>query len=134
MGSVGTESPGPEIVTVDVLAAKSMIQTSHVYLDVRTVEEFNKGHVDAEKIINIPYMFNTPEGRVKNPEFLKEVSSVCTKDDNIIVGCQSGVRSVYATVDLLGEGYKDVNNMSGGYLDWVKNQFPVKAQANKKEL
>jgi len=28
----------------------------------RTVEEFEKGHVDAEKIINIPYMFNTPEG------------------------------------------------------------------------
>ena len=27
----------------------------------RTVEEFQKGHVDAEKIINIPYMFNTPE-------------------------------------------------------------------------
>jgi len=29
----------------------------------RTVEEFQKGHVDAEKIINIPYMFNTPEGK-----------------------------------------------------------------------
>jgi E3 ubiquitin-protein ligase RNF13 len=28
------------------------------------VEEFQKGHVDAEKVINIAYMFNTPEGMV----------------------------------------------------------------------
>lgn len=28
----------------------------------RTVEEYKKGHVSAGKIINIPYMFNTPEG------------------------------------------------------------------------
>lgn len=28
----------------------------------RTVEEYKKGHVDAEKILNIPYLFNTPEG------------------------------------------------------------------------
>ncbi|RDY14229.1 Thiosulfate sulfurtransferase 18, partial [Mucuna pruriens] len=127
MGSIEIESSGPEVVTVDVLAAKGLIQTSHVYLDVRTVEEFQKGHVNAEKIINIPYMFNTPEGRVKNPEFLKEVSSACKKEDHIIVGCQSGVRSLYATAELLAEGFEDVSNMGGGYLDWVKNEFPVKA-------
>lgn len=28
----------------------------------RTVEEFKKGHVDAPKIFNVPYMFNTPQG------------------------------------------------------------------------
>lgn len=136
MGSIGTERSGPEVVTVDVVAAKDFIQTSHIYLDVRTVEEFQKGHVDAEKIINIPYMFNTPEGRVKNPEFLKEVSSALKKEDHVIVGCQSGVRSVYATVDLLTEGFKDVSNMGGGYLDWVKNEFPVKIPLDlvKKEL
>ncbi|MED6217413.1 hypothetical protein PIB30_017474 [Stylosanthes scabra] len=127
MGSIGTESPRVEVATIDVTATKGLIQNGHVYLDVRTVEEFEKGHVDAEKIINIPYMFNTPQGRVKNPEFLKEVSSACKKEDHIIVGCQSGVRSLYATADLLAEGYKDVNNMGGGYLDWIKNEFPVKA-------
>ncbi|CAJ1942335.1 unnamed protein product [Sphenostylis stenocarpa] len=126
MGSIGIERSGSEVVTIDVHAAKGLIQTSHVYLDVRTVEEFQKGHVDAAKVINIPYMFNTPEGRVKNPEFLKEVSSACKKEDHIIVGCQSGVRSVYATTDLLTEGFKDVSNMGGGYLAWVKNEFAVK--------
>ncbi|QCD82081.1 thiosulfate sulfurtransferase 18 [Vigna unguiculata] len=130
MGSIGIKSSGSEVVTIDVHATKGLIQTGHVYLDVRTVEEFQKGHVDAEKIINIPYMFNTPEGRVKNQEFLKEVLSACKKEDRIIVGCQSGVRSVYATSDLLTEGFKDVTNMGGGYLDWVKNQFPVKTPSD----
>lgn len=82
------------------------------------MEEFKRGSVDAEKIYNIPYMFNTPEGscniypyflsplkkkscmyfeineiscdfglsgRVKNPQFLKEVASACSKDDHIVV-------------------------------------------------
>ncbi|XP_058736297.1 rhodanese-like domain-containing protein 17 [Vicia villosa] len=131
MGSIEIQSSEPEIVTVDVLAAKSLIQTTHVYLDVRTVEEFQKGHVDSDKIINIAYMFNTPEGRVKNPDFLKEVLTLCKKEDHLIVGCQSGVRSVYATVDLLAEGFKDVTNMGGGYLDWVKKEFPVKIHVTK---
>ncbi|GJX52494.1 thiosulfate sulfurtransferase 18-like protein, partial [Tanacetum coccineum] len=64
-------------------------------------EEFKKGHVDVKDVINIPNMFNTPEGRVKNPNFLEQVLPLFTKDDHLIVGCQSGVRSVYATTDLL---------------------------------
>ncbi|XP_057422015.1 thiosulfate sulfurtransferase 18-like [Lotus japonicus] len=133
MGSLGIESSKPEVVTIDVVAAKGLIQTTHVYLDVRTVEEFEKGHVDTVKIINIPYMFNTPEGRVKNQEFRKELLSACKKEDHVIVGCQSGVRSLYATADLLAEGFKDVSNMGGGYVDWLKNEFPVKASLAKTE-
>ncbi|KAF2312410.1 hypothetical protein GH714_034595 [Hevea brasiliensis] len=90
-----------EVVTVDVKAAKVFLESGYVYLDVRTVEEFKKGHVHAEKIFNIPYMFNAPEGRVKNPKFLNEVSAVCKEEDHLVVGCQSGVRSLYAAADLL---------------------------------
>ncbi|XP_071707432.1 thiosulfate sulfurtransferase 18-like isoform X1 [Rutidosis leptorrhynchoides] len=70
-------------------------------------------------------MFNTPEGRVKNPNFMEQVLPVCTKDDHLIVGCQSGVRSVYATTDMLEVGFKHVYNMGGGYLAWVQNELPV---------
>eukprot|EP00257_Ricinus_communis_P021636 XP_015581169.1 thiosulfate sulfurtransferase 18 isoform X2 [Ricinus communis] len=101
MGSLD-KSSGAEVVTVDVKAAKGLLESDYVYLDVRTVEEFKKGHVHAEKILNIPYMFNTPEGRVKNPKFLQEVSAVCKEEDHLVVGCQSGVRSLYATADMLG--------------------------------
>ncbi|CAL5324262.1 unnamed protein product [Camellia sinensis] len=94
-------SKAPEVVTIDVHAAKLLITSGHRFLDVRTEEEFKKGHVDVENALNIPYMFNNPEGRVKNPEFMEQVLSVCKPDDHLVVGCQSGVRSVYATTDLL---------------------------------
>ncbi|XP_022741814.1 receptor homology region, transmembrane domain- and RING domain-containing protein 1 [Durio zibethinus] len=118
-------SSGSEVVTIDVTEAKNLLQSGNIYIDVRTVEEYKKGHVHAERILNIPYMFNTLQGRVKNPEFLKEVSSRCKEDDLLVVGCQSGVRSLYATADLLSIGFKNVSNMGGGYLAWVGNGFPL---------
>ncbi|XP_061972514.1 receptor homology region, transmembrane domain- and RING domain-containing protein 1 [Populus nigra] len=134
MGSLD-KSTGAEVVTVDVKATKGLLESGYTYLDVRTVEEYNKGHVDGEKIFNIPYLFNTPEGRVKNPNFLKEVSGVCKEEDKLLVGCQSGVRSLYATADLLSAGFKDVSNVGGGYLAWTENVFPVKIEkAERDEL
>nr|KJB40139.1 hypothetical protein B456_007G049000 [Gossypium raimondii] len=75
-------SSGSEVVTIHVNEAKNLLQSGYRYIDVRTVEEFEKGHVEAENILNIPYLFITPEGRVKNPEFLKEVSSLCKEEDH----------------------------------------------------
>ncbi|CAI9272277.1 unnamed protein product [Lactuca saligna] len=115
-----------EVVTIDVLKANDLLRNSgYRYLDVRTEEEFKKGHVDFDDALNIPYMFNTPEGRVKNPKFMEQVLPVCSKDDHLVVGCQSGVRSVYATIDLLNTGFKHLYNMGGGYLAWVENGLPV---------
>ncbi|RWR92315.1 rhodanese-like domain-containing protein 19, mitochondrial isoform X2 [Cinnamomum micranthum f. kanehirae] len=111
------------VETVDVHAAKDLIRSSHLYLDVRTAEEFKQGHL--ENALNVPYMFSTPQGRVKNPEFLEQVSSVCQKDDHIVVGCQSGVRSLQASVDLLSADFKNIKNMGGGYAAWVKKGFTV---------
>ncbi|KAJ6413266.1 hypothetical protein OIU84_006125 [Salix udensis] len=124
-------SSGAEVVTIDVKATKGLLGSGYTYLDVRTVEEYNKGHVDGERIVNIPYMFNTPEGRVKNPNFLKEVSGVCKEEDKLLVGCQSGVRSLYASADLLSAGFKDVSNVGGGYLAWTENVFPVKIEKDE---
>ncbi|XP_076919557.1 thiosulfate sulfurtransferase 18-like [Bidens hawaiensis] len=119
-----------QIITIDVLIANDLLHTGkYRYLDVRTEEEFKKGHVDFDGVLNIPNMFNTPEGRVKNPNFLEEVLRVSTKDDHLIVGCQSGVRSVTATVDLLDAGFKHAYNMGGGYLALVQNGLPVAVAA-----
>lgn len=123
-----------EIVSVDVNESKDLIFSgNHRYLDVRTEEEFKKGHVGVENAFNIPYMFNTPQGRVKNPKFLEQVLSAFNKDDNLVVGCQSGVRSVYATTDLLKAEFKHVYNMGGGYLAWVANGFTVKIPQTEEE-
>ncbi|KAK1417778.1 hypothetical protein QVD17_26912 [Tagetes erecta] len=110
-----------DVVTVDVHAAKELLNSGHQYLDVRTSEEFNKSHV--ENALNIPYMFKTQEGRVINPDFLAQVSALCNKEDSFIVACNSGGRSLKASADLLAAGYNKVKNMAGGYSAWVDNGF-----------
>ncbi|CAH1437181.1 unnamed protein product [Lactuca virosa] len=124
-----------EIVTIDVHRANSLLNNDkYRYLDVRTSEEFMKGHIHADDALNIPYMFNTPQGRVKNVNFSEQVLLLCKKDDHLVVGCQSGVRSVYATTILLDAGFKHVYNMGGGYLAWVENGLPVAVVTPKVEL
>ncbi|XP_058090896.1 protein HIGH ARSENIC CONTENT 1, mitochondrial isoform X2 [Magnolia sinica] len=113
-----------EVVTVDVHTAKDLIRSGHRYLDVRTVEEYKKGHL--ENALNVPYMFITSQGRVKNAQFLEQVSLICNKEDHLVVGCQSGVRSLHASADLLNAEFKHVKNMGGGYAAWVENGFDVK--------
>ncbi|WOL09697.1 rhodanese-like domain-containing protein 17 isoform X2 [Canna indica] len=111
-------------VTVDVHAAKALVNSGHKYLDVRTAEEFKKGH--PSEALNVPYLFFTPQGREKNPEFMEQVLLICAKDDQIVVGCQSGARSLKATEELLKDGFKHVKNMGGGYAAWVEKGFLVK--------
>ncbi|KAK1410482.1 hypothetical protein QVD17_37019 [Tagetes erecta] len=130
-----TSSSESQVITIDVLKANDLLRNSNYrYLDVRTEEEFKKGHVDFGDVLNIPNMFNTPQGRVKNPKFMEQVLPVCSKDDHLIVGCQSGVRSVYASVDLLDAGFKHVYNMGGGYIAWVQNGLPVTADTKTGSL
>ncbi|CAH2043036.1 unnamed protein product [Thlaspi arvense] len=125
-----------EVVTVDVSQAKTLLQSGHRYLDVRTEEEFRRGHCLASEILNVPYMLNTPQGRVKNQDFLDQVSSLLNPTDDVLVfeidlesddtqGCQSGARSLNATAELLAAGFKKVRNVGGGYLAWVDHSFPI---------
>jgi rhodanese-related sulfurtransferase len=91
------------------------IDSSAVYLDVRTENEFTNGHVP--KAVNIPVVFPDPATRQMkpNPDFIKAVSSQFAKDKRIIVGCQAGGRSQLAAGMLEQEGYTDVANMQGGF-------------------
>ncbi|XP_014523344.1 protein HIGH ARSENIC CONTENT 1, mitochondrial isoform X2 [Vigna radiata var. radiata] len=110
------------VVTIDVHAAKNLLNSSdYRYLDVRSVEEFNKSH--AENAYNVPYMFITEAGRVKNPDFVEQVAAICENEDHLIVACNSGGRSLRASVDLLDSGFKHVVNMGGGYSAWVDAGF-----------
>ena len=125
------------IPRVDPDTVLSLLQTepSSVYLDVRTPEEFAGGHVpDA---VNVPVAIRGPAGMVPNPDFLLECSARFTKDTPLITGCMRGGRSLRAAGALIGEGYRNVQDMRGGWkgeLDaagevvfpgWLERGFPV---------
>jgi rhodanese-related sulfurtransferase len=71
-----------------------------VLLDVRTVGEFNRGHVDGFK--NIPV------------DELRERINEVEKEKPVYLICQSGLRSYIASRILEGNGY-ETYNFSGGF-------------------
>ncbi|PIA34427.1 hypothetical protein AQUCO_03800208v1 [Aquilegia coerulea] len=113
--------------TIDVHQAIDLIQSAgYSYLDVRTTEEFNEDHVAVENVLNVPYIFKTPEGRVKNPQFLEQVISACSKDVHLVVACQGGGRSLLASEELVNAGYEHIRNMGGGFSAWIENGLVTK--------
>ncbi|RVX16733.1 rhodanese-like domain-containing protein 17 isoform X3 [Vitis vinifera] len=108
---MASPSSATEVVTIDVHAAKELTNSGYRYLDVRTVEEFKKGHADVENILNIPYLFTTPEG------------SVCLQQGRS--SRRGGVRSLAAASVLVNAGFKDVKDMGGGYEAWVETGLTV---------
>ncbi len=44
-----------------------------------------------------------------------------TEDKEIVAHCQTGIRSSYATLVLLGLGYERVRNYDGSWIEWANN-------------
>ncbi|GFY87798.1 hypothetical protein Acr_05g0014370 [Actinidia rufa] len=124
MATVGGNVESAAVPTsVPVRVAHELLQAGHRYLDVRTSEEFSGGH--AIGAINVPYMFKVGSGMSKNHDFLEQVLSHFGKDDEIIIGCLSGKRSLMAATDLISAGFTGVTDIAGGYAAWAQNGLPT---------
>lgn len=113
----------PVPTSVPVRVARELLLGGHRFLDVRTPEEFSTGH--AVEAINVPYLFKVGTGTTKNLNFLEEVLLHFGKDDEIIVGCQSGKRSETAATELIYAGFTGITNIAGGFASWAENGFPI---------
>nr|CAB3471472.1 unnamed protein product [Digitaria exilis] len=109
--------------SVPVRLAYELQQAGHRYLDVRTESEFSAGH--PQGAVNIPYMNKTGSGMTKNTHFVEQVSRIFGKDDEIIVGCQSGKRSLMAATELCSAGFTAVTDIAGGFSAWSENGLPI---------
>jgi rhodanese-related sulfurtransferase len=96
--------------------AKSLLESGagYTYVDVRTVNEFESGHVPGAK--NIPVLEPDHSGRMQfNPRFLEVIEANFPKDSKLIVGCHKGARSLRAAQILVEAGYAKVVDMRGGF-------------------
>lgn len=96
--------------------AKELLDSDqcYVYLDVRTVPEFEAGHVPGAK--NVPVVEPDPSGRMQlNPRFVEIVEANFGKEVKCITGCQKGGRSIKAAELLLAIGFPHVLDMRGGF-------------------
>ncbi|PIN09508.1 Rhodanese-related sulfurtransferase [Handroanthus impetiginosus] len=109
--------------SVPIRVANELLQAGYHYLDVRTPEEFSDGHVVGA--VNVPFMLRLGPGMIKNPKFLEQVLAHFRKDHEIIVGCQSGKRSLMAASELISAGFTGITDMAGGYATWQQNGLPT---------
>lgn len=75
-------------------------------LDVRTPEEFKLGHLETAKNINV--LDSTFADKAK----------ILDANEPIYIYCRSGHRSAKAALILKDLGFKEINDMQGGYLNW----------------
>ena len=106
-------------VDVDVNTAYQIIVTdrsSHpdlVILDVRTVSEFEEGHINQAILIPVDEL----------PQRIDELSQY--KNDEIIVYCRLGVRSNSASLTLDDNNFTTVFDILGGLEAWIDAGFPI---------
>ena len=92
----------------------------YIYLDVRSVPEFEGGH--APSALNIPLLHFAPEtGMTPNQDFVAVVEANLPKDAKLVIGCKSGGRSAKACEIMSQIGYSNVANIRGGFVGAVDN-------------
>ena len=105
-----------EIKRITPEQAKELLDldSGYIYLDVRTVPEFEAGHVPGAK--NVPVVEPDAFGRMQlNPHFVEIVEANFGKDVKCITACQKGGRSLKAAELLLAAGFTNVVDMRGGF-------------------
>lgn len=93
--------------------AKQRQDAGWVYLDVRSVPEFEQGH--PKGAYNIPLMHMGPAGMEPNGDFMSVVERTFPRDTQLVLGCKSGGRSLRAAEMLAAAGYVNVVDQRAGW-------------------
>jgi rhodanese-related sulfurtransferase len=109
MASMKIESLG--LMTVFDLKEKLDRSKNWTVLDVRSIEEYEEGHI--EDSVHI-YVGTLPKHLGKIP-----------KKNQVGVICKSGTRSSFASSILLREGFHNIHNVLGGMSSWKKAGYPI---------
>jgi phage shock protein E len=101
----------PTISQAD-LADRIVSHHAPLILDVRTVSEFESGHVPGA--INIPYT-----------ELRRRIGELgASSDREIVVYCEGGGRAMKALSELHEAGFSRVLHLQGDMSAWRKSSFP----------
>jgi rhodanese-related sulfurtransferase len=104
---------GPKNITARELVEKIQSSRAPLILDVRSREEYARGHIPGA--LNIPHA-----------EFLGRLSEIdAAKTDEIVVLCRSGYRARIAEKILIEAGYSDVRDLVGHMNTWDRAGYPI---------
>ena len=98
---------------------KSQQSSNISIIDVRSVEEFNNGH--------IPGAINIPHNQIQDHLELL----LTLKKQPVVVYCRSGRRAAIAEKAMIELGLKDVHHLEGDWLSWQEKSLPVSTKHEK---
>ena len=103
----------PQISQQAVLTALKAANNNIVLLDVRSEEEYNRGHIAGA--INVSH------------DTIKDNLKVLTqyKDSTVVVYCRSGRRAGIAENILRVNGFNDLRHLTGDMNGWLEAKLPV---------
>ena len=96
---------------VQAAQAYDMYQKGALFLDVRTQQEWDQGHVARSILIPL--------------DLLQSRMNELPRDKDIVVICLSGARSKEGATLLRQAGFTRVTCMSGGIKAWVEAGYPI---------
>ena len=102
-------------VSPEVAEQQIRLQAGAIYLDVRTVEEFVRGHPEGAFNIPVSCLDASRQHLLPNSEFLAIVQQHLSPQIPIYCGCASGQRSLQAAQLLRSAGYTNVYNVLAGF-------------------
>ncbi len=122
------------IKSVSPEEAQELVQSGHVYVDVRSEPEFEQGHVPGA--LNVPLLHLGAGGMTPNTEFLQVMQNAFATGEKLVLGCRSGGRSRRAAEMLEQVGFSELSEMSAGWEGsrdpfgratpgWSKRDLPV---------
>ena len=119
--------------------ADALMKEGWIYLDVRSIPEFEGGHPTGA--VNVPLLHNAGGRMAPNPAFQSVVEGNFAKDAKIVVGCKAGPRSMQAAALLDAAGYTNLVEVRGGFhgerdnfgrvavAGWLESGLPVEQTA-----
>jgi len=93
--------------------AAALLAEGWIYLDVRSIPEFEQGHPTGAA--NVPLLHFQNGRMAPNADFQRVVEANFAKDAKLVVGCKAGGRSLQAATLMEAAGYTNVVDMRGGY-------------------
>jgi len=102
------------VQNVDAVKFKELIAVGDaILLDVRTPQEYSRGHIAGSTAINIA-----------DPDFVPKVQ-LLQKDKTILVYCLSGSRSDAAASYMSRMGFKKLYTLRQGIMTWTRQGYPL---------
>ena len=112
------ESVKQTIVNINATEAHTLIQQNSsnpdfVIIDVRTLEEYNNGHIKNAVLISY-----------SSPDFREKISKL-ERDKKYLIYCRTGGRSSGARSIMEELGFRYIYHMNGGISGWLSQGLPI---------